>query len=80
MTGEELRATRLRMGWTPEELAAVLRVSKAGVYSWETGRRAVPGPVAVLLDVLETGRIPRPPIKGEPDYSKAPNFRTPRGV
>lgn len=79
MTAEELKSARLRMGWTPEQLAAVCRVSVATVYSWETSRRAVPGPAEVLLGILETGQIPRPPIRGEPAYEQAPNYRRPRG-
>lgn len=49
MAGEDLRAHRLRRGWTQADLAAYLDVRVFTVQSWEAGRSPVPRPVALAV-------------------------------
>jgi DNA-binding transcriptional regulator YiaG len=53
MTPEDFIWARDSLGMTNAELAPVLRVSgPRTLQKWASGTRAVPGPVAALLDVL----------------------------
>jgi transcriptional regulator with XRE-family HTH domain len=55
MEGKQLQQIRQSRGWTQEELAEKLRLGKGGgrtVRRWETGERAVPGPVVSYLEML----------------------------
>lgn len=53
VTPEELRAARIELGCSQGEFADLVRVeSDRTVRRWETGERPIPGPVAVLLDLL----------------------------
>lgn len=49
MTGDELKALRLRKGLRVEELAVLLGVSAASVFGWEAGRQQVTRPMSRLL-------------------------------
>ena len=53
MTGEELRAWRLRHGLTQAELAWLLGVSQSAVGKWETGDRKIPPFLSFTLSCLE---------------------------
>ncbi len=52
---EAARVRRLRnlLGMTQRELAAEFNVANGAVAGWETGHRALPGPVRRLLDLYE---------------------------
>ena len=50
MTGPELRALRLSLGWTQEQLAkAVGRKSDRTVHRWESGHDPIPPYVPLIL-------------------------------
>lgn len=54
MTSDELKAARESRGWTQEQMATALKLGKGGartVRRWESGERAVPGPVEAFLAV-----------------------------
>ncbi|QDP50961.1 MAG: hypothetical protein Tp136DCM211861_6 [Prokaryotic dsDNA virus sp.] len=49
MTAEEFKAERRRQGISQAAMAKRLGVSLQAVYYYETGRRKVPQPVALLI-------------------------------
>jgi DNA-binding transcriptional regulator YiaG len=55
MAPTELREARDRLGLTQEELAGLLALGSGGnrtVRRWETGERAIPGPVVVAMRLM----------------------------
>lgn len=74
MTGTELRAARLRLGWTPEQMAKACRVSRSLIYQAEAGSKPISAPLALLVDIFDTGIIPRPAVRGEAEYEKPRHF------
>ncbi len=73
MLENEVRASRIRLGWSQEELASRSGVSRAGISAIETGR-LVPSTAAALALAAALGttvealfRLPgtRPRIEGE---------------
>jgi DNA-binding transcriptional regulator YiaG len=52
MTAQEIRAARLLLGLTQAELAHELGVIVGTVYSWESGRTRVSGPVEKLIQIM----------------------------
>ena len=61
MTKEEFRTLRKKLGLKRPELAAVLETDTSALSRWESGDRKIPGPVAVLVRWLTTGRKPTLP-------------------
>lgn len=61
MTPERMRAIRRRLGVTQKEMANYLRLAPKGgadtIRSWEAGRRPPSGPVTVIYEALEDGRL-----------------------
>ena len=51
MTGAELREARQELGWTQSALASALGTSLRAVKYYESGQRAIPGPVDKLVTV-----------------------------
>ena len=58
MTPTALSATLSRLALSRREAAALLGVSKRTVDGWCAGRFAVPGPVQVLLRLMEHSEFP----------------------
>ncbi|WP_442919105.1 helix-turn-helix domain-containing protein [Methylobacterium sp. Leaf118] len=58
MTGVELRAARERLGFSVSLFAERLEVDRSAVSRWESGDRAVPGPVRVLVRLFLRGLDP----------------------
>jgi DNA-binding transcriptional regulator YiaG len=55
MTPEALKSARNRLGLSAEAFARMVRVeSGRTVRRWESGDRAIPGPVAVIVELTET--------------------------
>ena len=53
MTPADLKAARRELGLSQAGLAALLRVqSDRTVRKWEAGERDIPGPAAILIEVL----------------------------
>jgi DNA-binding transcriptional regulator YiaG len=53
MSPEEFKAARLAFGLSQDEFAKALGVFDRGtVWKWEEGKRAIPGPVAALVEIL----------------------------
>jgi len=50
MTAEEFKAERQRLGLSQNAMAKRIGVSLHAVYYYESGKRKVPEPVALLLD------------------------------
>jgi predicted unusual protein kinase regulating ubiquinone biosynthesis (AarF/ABC1/UbiB family)/DNA-binding XRE family transcriptional regulator len=63
---ERLRALRRLLGWSQRRLAKELRVTPAAVSQWESGQRAIRGPVRRLLEIYEEtlGMIDPPAAHG----------------
>lgn len=60
MTPAELKSARHALGLSAEGFARLVRVeSGRTVRRWESGERDIPGPVAVLVDVLLTNAAAR---------------------
>lgn len=58
MTPATLKAIRVRAGLTQTQLADFLRISdRRAVRYWETGERAVSGPVSLIMEMLDAGII-----------------------
>ncbi len=58
MTPAQFKAIRERAGLTQSGLAAFLRISDLrSVRRWERGERAISGPVAYLMELLDAGVI-----------------------
>jgi DNA-binding transcriptional regulator YiaG len=58
MTPSAFKAICLRAGLTQSQLAAFLRISdRRAVRYWETGERAISGPVSLLMELLDAGTI-----------------------
>ena len=54
--GERIRAARQDRGWTQEQLAGAVGVSRSAVAQWETGRAGqVTGNLSRIAAVLEVG-------------------------
>ena len=50
MTAEQFKAERQRLGLTIKAMAQRIGVSEQAIWYYETGKRKVPEPVALLLD------------------------------
>lgn len=54
--GERIRAARQQRGWTQEQLAESVGVSRSAVAQWETGRAGqLTGNLARIAEVLSVG-------------------------
>jgi DNA-binding transcriptional regulator YiaG len=54
MTPEELKAARRTLGLSAEGFARLVRVeSGRTVRRWESGERDIPGPVTVIIELLQ---------------------------
>lgn len=54
--GRRIRETRLERGWTQDQLAQAVDVSRSAVAQWETGRAGqVTGNLTRIAEVLEVG-------------------------
>jgi len=57
MTPEQFRAIRQRAGLSQARLAALLRLSDGRtIRRYESGERPIPGPVSLLMEMIEDGR------------------------
>ena len=66
MTPAAMRELRQRHGLTQEAMARFLRLGRTGeqtVRSWEAGRRIPSGPITLIYDALEDGRLTPPPVR-----------------
>lgn len=57
-TPEGVRSVRAARGLTQGDLAALLRVDRKTIQRWESGATPLPGPAAILLDLIEAGSWP----------------------
>jgi DNA-binding transcriptional regulator YiaG len=53
MTADEFRAWCERRAYTQAQAAAALNASQSAVSRWQTGERAIPGPVVRLIQLLD---------------------------
>ena len=61
MTPATFKAIRQRAGLTQSGLAALLRIADGrAIRRWEAGERQVSGPVTILMEMLDDGRLPAP--------------------
>ncbi len=59
MTPATFKAIRQRAGLTQSGLAAVLRIGDLRtIRRWEAGEREISGPVTILMEMLDDGRLP----------------------
>lgn len=59
MTPTQFKAIRQRAGLTQSGLAAILRLSDLRtIRRYETGERAISGPVSLLMELLDRGELP----------------------
>jgi len=74
MNKDELLRARIYLGLSHDGLAEVLEVAAGRtVRRWEAGEKEVPGPAAVLLDVL----IEFPEVREFLDIPPQPQWETP---
>jgi DNA-binding transcriptional regulator YiaG len=58
MTPTQFKAIRQRAGLTQSSLAAVLRLSDLRtIRRYETGERAISGPVTLLMEFISEGKL-----------------------
>jgi transcriptional regulator with XRE-family HTH domain len=58
MTPERFRAIRQRAGLSQARLAALLRLSDGRtIRRYEAGERPIPGPVSLLMEMLDRGEL-----------------------
>lgn len=58
MTPATFKAIRQRAGLTQSGLAAVLRIGDLRtIRRWEAGEREISGPVTILMEMLDDGRL-----------------------
>lgn len=58
MTPAQFKEIRQRAGLTQSGLAALLRISDSrAVRRWETGERSISGPVSLLMEMLDAGKL-----------------------
>ncbi|MBX9767545.1 MAG: helix-turn-helix domain-containing protein [Bdellovibrionales bacterium] len=50
---ERLKKLRASLGITQSELAKEFRVTQGAIAHWESGERAVPGPISKLIELYE---------------------------
>ena len=66
--GARIRTARLARGWTQDQLAAAVQVSRSAVAQWETDRagqlRDNLGRIAEALDISVEGLLNREPSRG----------------
>ena len=61
MTPATFKAIRQRAGLTQSQLASLLRIADGrAIRRWEAGERQVSGPVTILMEMLDAGRLPAP--------------------
>lgn len=59
MNPTTFKAIRERAGLTQSGLAARLRISDLRtIRKWEKGEREVSGPVSILMELLDAGKLP----------------------
>jgi DNA-binding transcriptional regulator YiaG len=61
MTPAQVRAARISLGMTQDQLAAALRMGgdgKRAIRRWEAGEREISGPASVAIEALLTGWRP----------------------
>ena len=58
-TPERLKGLRRKLGFSQRALAEELCVSPSAVALWETGNRALSGPIDKLLHLYEVGVLPQ---------------------
>jgi len=60
MTPATFKSIRQRVGLTQSGLASVLRISDIRtIRKWEAGERSISGPVAILMEMLDAGELPK---------------------
>ena len=58
MTPAQFKAIREGAGLSASALAKYLRLAEPKtIYRYENGERKIPGPVAVLMEMIETGYV-----------------------
>jgi len=57
MTPTQFRAIRKKCRWQQKDAATFLRVTEKTVSNYETGNRQISGPVAILMELLDDGKI-----------------------
>ena len=58
MTPSTFQRIRSNLGMTQTQLAAVLRIEDIRtIRRWERGERAISGPVSLLMELLDDGRL-----------------------
>ena len=58
MTPAQFHAIRKRAGLTQSGLAALLRIEDLrSIRRYETGERSISGPVSLLMELLDAGRL-----------------------
>ena len=61
MKSEKFRTGRLALGLTQDALGAFLNISTRQVRRYEKGKSEIPGPLAILIDILIDKKIPKIP-------------------
>jgi transcriptional regulator with XRE-family HTH domain len=70
MTADDFKAARLALGLSVTEMAEALRLDmpngRTSVREWESGKRAISGPVSVAVELMMSQEIHRIADEGRP--------------
>jgi transcriptional regulator with XRE-family HTH domain len=61
MKSEQFKGGRVALGLTQAALGAFLNISTRQVRRYENGESEIPGPLAILIDILIDKKIPKIP-------------------
>ena len=59
MTPAQFVKIRLKAGLSPGQLSELIRTTERSVYRWEDGTRKIPGPVALLMELIRDRILPQ---------------------
>jgi len=61
MTPEKFKTGRVTLGLTQDALGVFLGISMRQIRRYENGESEIPGPLAILIDILIDRKIPKIP-------------------
>lgn len=53
MTAQKFQLIRSKCNLSQAEMARALKVSTSSVVKWESGKRPIPGPVSILMNIID---------------------------
>lgn len=66
MTPETFENIRIWAGFSVTSLAATLRIDRRTVHRYKSGEMKIPGPIEVLMELLENNETAREQLRHDP--------------